>query len=174
MDYQALKAELASGHPDTGAYDVSDEIAKNQLNAINRPANGGVDQMLTYLVTHKNRTNTGGDLVGTAILGRLQHASESAVGSDPFNQQGGYTLALSEKHAATCFLNLVMSPNLDTVNFLDTELDIFYTEVENAGIWKGADSTVLKGYSQNQQSRARELGFGFVRVGDVEYARSLP
>ena len=174
MDYQALKAELTAGHPDTGAYNVDNQLAANELNMINRPAYGGVNQMLTYLVTHKNRTNTGNDTTGTALLGRLRHVAESNVGTDPFDQQGGYTLTLAQKHAASCFFHVSMSPNLDTLDFIDTEIDLFYTAIEGAGIWKAADTTVLKGYSQNQQSRANELGLGKVRVGDVEYARSLP
>ena len=36
MDYQALKAELDAGHPDTGAYNVDNALAANELNAINR------------------------------------------------------------------------------------------------------------------------------------------
>ncbi len=39
MDIAALKAELLSGHPDTGAYDVDDTIAASQLNAVNRTRN---------------------------------------------------------------------------------------------------------------------------------------
>lgn len=37
MDIAALKAELLSGHPDTGAYDVDDTIAAGQGNLENRP-----------------------------------------------------------------------------------------------------------------------------------------
>jgi len=39
MDYQALAAELAGGHPGTGAYDDDDAIATAQLNAVNRTTN---------------------------------------------------------------------------------------------------------------------------------------
>jgi hypothetical protein len=36
VDYVALKAELLAGHPVTGAYDVDDALAADQLNAVNR------------------------------------------------------------------------------------------------------------------------------------------
>lgn len=39
MDIATLKAELVAGHPDTGAYNVDDEIAAGQLNAVNRTTN---------------------------------------------------------------------------------------------------------------------------------------
>ena len=36
MDYQALKAELDAGHPDTGAYSVDAATAAAELNAVDR------------------------------------------------------------------------------------------------------------------------------------------
>lgn len=39
MDIDALKAELLTGHPDTGAYDADDAVAAGQLNAVNRTRN---------------------------------------------------------------------------------------------------------------------------------------
>jgi len=39
VDIDALKAELATGHPDTGAYDADDVVAAAQLNAVNRTKN---------------------------------------------------------------------------------------------------------------------------------------
>ena len=38
-----IKTELDTGHPDTGAYNVDDQLAADEMNAINRPADGGVD-----------------------------------------------------------------------------------------------------------------------------------
>lgn len=35
-DYPVIQAELVAGHPITGAYDVDDQIAADQLNALNR------------------------------------------------------------------------------------------------------------------------------------------
>lgn len=39
MDYVALKAELDGTHPVTGAYDASNQVAADQLNAVNRTRN---------------------------------------------------------------------------------------------------------------------------------------
>ena len=36
MDLVALAAELAAGHPVTGAYDADDALAAGELNAVNR------------------------------------------------------------------------------------------------------------------------------------------
>ena len=35
MDYQALKTELLAGHPGTGAYNADDQLAADELNALN-------------------------------------------------------------------------------------------------------------------------------------------
>lgn len=39
MDYVALKAELLAGHPVTGAYNADNQLAADQLNAVNRTRN---------------------------------------------------------------------------------------------------------------------------------------
>ena len=36
MDYPALNAELLAGHPDTGAYNVDNQLAADELNVVNR------------------------------------------------------------------------------------------------------------------------------------------
>ena len=39
MDIEKLKTELAGVHPDTGAYDADDQLAADELNAVNRVLN---------------------------------------------------------------------------------------------------------------------------------------
>ena len=39
IDYVALQAELLAGHPVTGPYDADDQLAADQLNAVNRTRN---------------------------------------------------------------------------------------------------------------------------------------
>ena len=176
IDYQALKSELTAGHPDTGAYNASNSIAADELNAVNRPAEGGTERMLNYCAKNRSRTNNGADTVSLPLLGRLQLVADAALGSDPF----GTTVAANQvtremKTWAYTFLEVIRSPTLLTVDFIDTEVDFGYTALGpgQAVVWKDPDITALKAFSQNQQSRAQELGFGVVHEGDVEYARSL-
>lgn len=42
IDYAALQAELLAGHPVTGPYDADNQIAADQLNAVNRTRNRDV------------------------------------------------------------------------------------------------------------------------------------
>ena len=39
MDYAILQTELLAGHPGTGAYNVDDALATNEINAVNRTVN---------------------------------------------------------------------------------------------------------------------------------------
>lgn len=172
-DYVALNSELTIDPLTRGYSSMSDAEAAADLNTVYRPVAGGIAGMMQYCATHKNRTNTGGDLTGSSLMGRLHHVAGAAVGSDPFDQQGSYTLELAEKHAAQAFVSLLESPQLATLDYLDTEIEVFYDNCTDAGIWKVADVTALKGLSQNQITRGSELGFGKVREADVTVARAI-
>lgn len=175
MDIAALKTELDSGHPDTGAYNVNDETAAAELNAMNRPAEGGVDGMLSYLITNRARSNEGTDTVNTAILGRIEHVAESSVGDDPFGT--GSVLTLEHIHAAKMMLRTMTSAQLSTVNFVNTEFGNALSALAGGtgcDAIRPADKTALEALSQNQQSRATELGLGRVWPINVTEARALP
>lgn len=182
MNYIALKAELLAGHPDTGAYNVDNQLAADELNAINRPANGGIDGMVTYMVTNRNRTNDGNDTKVTTLMGRLKHVAESNVGDDPFDRGVGFEIDLEQKNAAQMFVAVLENSQLNTLDFEDTEIDVAYTALNSAashaGVWTPADITALKGLSQNQQSRASEISAVIeynrkITVSHVSYARSI-
>lgn len=174
--YQMLKAELDAGHPDTGAYNASNAIATTELNEPNRPADGGTERMLNYCIKHRSRTNNGADDVPLPLMGRLQLVADATLASDPF----GTTIAANEvtremKTWAQTFLYVMTSPQLLTLDFIDTEVEAGYLALGpgEAVIWKTPDIDALKAFSQNQQSRGQEIGFGYVQEGDVEYARTL-
>ena len=177
-----IAAELTAGHPTQGAYSATDAIAAEQMNGTGaytawlRPADGGVDGMLNYCVKNRSRTNNGADTVPLPLVGRLQLVADAALGADPF----GTTVAANEvtremKSWADTFLFLLQSPQLTTLDFIDTELDAGYTALGPgaAVVWKTPDIDALKALSQNQQSRGAEIGVGKVREGDVTAARAV-
>ena len=179
MDYVALKAELDAGHPTTGAYNVDDTLAAAELNAENRPKEGGTERMLNYCVKNRSRTNNGADTVPLPLFGRLQLVADAAIGADPF----GTTVAANQvtremKTWAITFIDILRSPTLLTLDFIDTEIDIGYTALGpgNAVVWKDPDITALKAFSQNQISRAEEIGLTPlpITVSHVTFARTLP
>ena len=146
------------------------EAANNLNNVIDRTAKGGITGMTEYLLNNKNRTNTGTDLSVSAILGRLHQVADSVVGSNPFGADVVYDVTVPMKHAAQSFLDLLYSPHTTEIDFDGANLP--YAKCTDAGIWKSADVTALKGLSINQQSRAQELGLPRVREGHVQEARS--
>lgn len=89
-----IAAELTAGHPDQGAYSVTDSIAYEQINGLGtyttwlRSADGGVGDMVRYLTTVNNRTNEGGDTDATLIMGRLKTVADAEPYTDPFRRGG--------------------------------------------------------------------------------------
>lgn len=72
MDYATLKAELLAGHPVTGAYDADNQVAADQLNAVNRT---------------RNRTSMSGDEIFNAAVPSEYAALDNGSGNTP-DQQG--------------------------------------------------------------------------------------
>ena len=63
MDITALKEELASVHPGTGAYDADDAVAAAQLNAVNR--------------TRPKSTMTGSEVLNQVVLSEWVNLSDA-------------------------------------------------------------------------------------------------
>lgn len=172
MDLQALKTELLAGHPGTGAYNADNEIAANQINAVNRPGDGSVSAMLNYLLVNKSRTNAGTDTVNTSMLGRLILASNAAVASDPFGS--GTSITLDMKCSALALLEVARNPKINALPYQASTLQVLLTDMVNAGVMKAADRTAIIALSNNLQSRGSELGLGNVSPSNVADARRLP
>jgi hypothetical protein len=176
MNIAALATELTTDPLTRGYSGMSDQAAADDVNTLYRPAEGTLQELLWHLVQDGNRTNQNNDTLKTNMLGRLKHVADSAVGSNPFDAGTtpvNYAVTLQMKHAATAMLLLVTSPGIASVRFDDADLDLMYNALKDAGIWKQADINTAKALSQNQQSRASELGLGGkVKVGHVANARA--
>jgi len=171
IDYLVLKAELTAGHPDTGAYNIDDGLAADELNAVNRPSPAPLLDVLQYIVERNHRTQQGTDTTFTTILGRLEHAARSSVGDDPFGRGVGNELTLIQLHACLFFASLFASPQINDIDYGDTNLPT--GQVNGAGVWSSAHATDIEALSQNQQSRATEIGIDAVIENDVTRAREV-
>ena len=129
MSIALLTTELASGHPDTGAYDGNAETAADELNAINRTT---------------NKTSMTSSEVYNAI--------------DPTE----YTaLSTTDKEEVWNIIHL-------------GELNPFGLEATRMTALFGGGSTTITALAalrKNNVSRAVEIGFGFVKPGNVLEAR---
>ncbi|MCP4002180.1 MAG: hypothetical protein GY727_14820 [Gammaproteobacteria bacterium] len=173
MNITGLKTEIDTDPLTRGYVAMTDLQVADDMNLVNREAYGGIDGMLKYVVENMYRTNDSGDTTKTSILGRLVAVSESMVGADPFDS--GHILTLSHIHAAKMFMYILNNTNVSTLDFVNTEVDGMVVSLNgaanNAGVWSIPDGNALKALSQNQQSRAQELGFGKIREGNVWEAR---
>lgn len=172
MDLVALKAELDAGHPDTGAYNASDSLAADELNAQNRPADGSISEVVKYVSEQKSRSNNGTDTRAQYITYRLDLVAAASPSQDVFGS--GNNLQPKEIEAAIAFRKIIESPQLEAINFVTTEISGMLEDLRAAQIMKAADVTAIKAVSSDQQSRAQEIGLGVVRVGHVTEARALP
>ena len=172
MDYIALAAELTVDPLARGYSAMSDSEAAADLNTEYRPAKNFITAMMEYLVNKKHRTNQGGDDTFSPIIGRLYHIARSNDGDDPFSRAGAYTgLDIQHIHACQTFITIFESSQLEDLDYNDTNLPWGF--VEASGAWSTTHTSEMQALSNNQISRAVELGFGVLRDGDVVYARSI-
>lgn len=173
MDYTALAAELSTDPLTRGYSAMTDAQAATDLNTVYRSAPNVIGEMMKYLINKKHRTNQGGDDTFSPIVGRLEHVSRSNDGDDPFGRvSGGYAgLDIQHIHACSAFLELFRSQHLEDLDFGDANLPWGF--VEASGAWSTTHTSDLQALSDNQISRAEELGLGPVTEGDISYARAL-
>lgn len=176
FDYPALQAELLAGHPVTGAYNIDDQLAANELNALNRPSEAEAAEILQYCLLETSRTNAGADLVASNIYGRIKAVAGSAVGADPFNTgRPGDQLKLEEIHAAEAMLRILGAESGFALSLLDARFDAILEQLAQCRAMKQGDKTAIQGLSVDQQNRVMELQLGRNRVNadHVTKARAL-
>ena len=132
--YPALQAELLAGHPISGAYDADDQLAADQINALD--------------VTRIRANMTGAQII------EATDTAEYAALTDPKKSQ---------------FLAFVAGN--ETIN---PESGGIAQEIL-VDIFGGGSATItaLSALRQETISRATELDFGLVIIGDIQNARAL-
>jgi hypothetical protein len=131
MDIAALKAELLTGHPETGAYDANDALAAGQLNAVNRTRN--------------------------VVSVEGQQVFEAA----PPAEYNALTADQKQVFLAICGMGTIL------VNGTNTKAALLAMFGDGT-----ATRTNLAALQTESVSRATELGFGVIKVGYVQQARS--
>lgn len=169
IDYTALAAELTAGHPLTGAYNVDNQLAADQLNAVNRPNVRAARDVFEYFLSRQHRTNQVADTTYTTLLGRLVDVTRSVVGGDPFGRGVGNELNMQQLHGCISLLEWLRRAD-SSVETTDANLRLGY--VNGAGVISPGQVTEIEALSQNQISRAQELGLGHIDSQDVAAARA--
>jgi len=169
-----IKDEITNDPLTRGYSGMTSSQVATDMNTSYRSAEGGIDMMLNYCIINRSRTNNGSDTVALPLLGRLHCVADASIGSDPFGTGvAGNQITIEMKTWSKTFLTAFMSPSLETLNFINSEIDAGFRSLGpgKAAVWKLPDINALRAFSQNQQSRAQELGLGRVKPGQVEEAR---
>lgn len=170
MDYTVLASELTVDPLTRGYSAMTDVQAATDLNSTYRPAPNVIGAMMKYLMNKKHRTNQGGDDTYSPILGRLYHVARSNEGDDPFSRAGAYAgLDIQHIHACQAFITLFESDQLADLDFNDANLPWGF--VEASGTWSTTHTSELQELSDNQITRAAELGLPLLTDNDVARAR---
>lgn len=172
IDYQALKAELLAGHPDTGAYNADDQLAADELNVQNRPVPAPPLAILEFCLTETHRENAGSDTQQTNLYGRVQMVAESVAGGDPFGVND--SLTVGQIAAAKTILRVLQDDGL-ALSLAMAELDSALTKCQGANCFSTPQKNAIVGLAENKQSRAQELELGrvLINAGHVAYARAI-
>jgi len=178
----AIKAELAGVHPTTLLpYDADNEIAANQLNAPNRPAETSVGSLIDFLLMKETHSTDGQDTQARPLWQRMEEVEaldnipnegvpnpwgSSAIGN--INEIGQIKV-----HTLLDFIRLTAGGNLP-INFQDSNFQSYVTGAMNAGCMSEDQKDALLALGNNKQSRVQEEAWGNVGAGTVKRARALP
>lgn len=169
---QILKDELTTDPLSRGYAAMTDQQAIDSLNALDRNAPTDKNIILQYMLLERYRTNSGADTKVNYLYGRLQMVCDANVGDDVFGSTTNI-LTQDQKASALTFIRLLGSDSGFALDLLDSRFTNMLTDIRNAEVFGPVDKNAIQAFSQNKQSRALELGIGRVRLGDVEFARSL-
>ena len=180
IDYTALNAELTAGHPDTGAYNVDDALAADELNAANRPNNAiSMQTILKFLILDNTyKANDGDDTQDRSLWQRIKEvvALAGTPTAGVANPWGSTTLGnVSEiqqikTHQLYDFFSLSAQGNLP-VDLSDSNFKVYLAGAQSAGCMSTTQETAL--LALEQKSRAQELGFPTITESHVAHARTL-
>ena len=181
MDLAALAAELTGGHPDTGAYDADDATAAGELNAVNRPNDVTIADMIKFLLLDNTyKEDDGTDTQDRAILTRMRDVvamstTPTEATANPWGSTAIGTITEIQQiktHQLVDYFTLYAQGDLP-VDLSDSNFQVYVAGATGAGCMSSTQQTALLALGDDLQSRAHEIGLGFVRVGYVAQARAL-
>jgi len=141
-------------------HDISSLDAKDAIRLSGTSADDGAQQIVSVAL----QVVTLPSITVTETLERVMRV---------FKVQDAKLLTNEQIQNARAILGLLTAPSLDIIDFIDTEIELAFQDMETATVWKSTDTAALKAFSQNQQSRATELGIDPVIENDVTRAREV-
>lgn len=155
-----IATELQTDPLTRGYATMDDAAAAASLNAVDRPTDASLGDVMTYLVLESKD--------GCSLYGRIAVVAESAVGDSPL----GAALTLAEVCAAKAIVASLAPGSGAVADALGTGMQSLITLMVSAGAIDAANGTAIQAMAENQQSRGQEIGAGNVAVGHVAMARN--
>ena len=164
---QNLANELTADPLNRNYSAMDDAAAAVSLNTVNRPADRDIGALQTYVLN--NAFNPEGARQSAAIWLLVEDVS---AGLQTLRSPDD---APSENQidAANWLLKILNRNPGDTWDFTDANLAVTLSRLVTAQAMSSDDKTEITALSDNQQSRAVELGIGAVTAVNVAAARAL-
>lgn len=181
-----LSTELSTDPLTRNYAGMTDAQVAASINAVDRENPAPFSAVVDYLVANRSHTNQGQDTAAnnvtpSTILGRLVHAAEQNVletalpvdvfgaGSTPADKRITNTRQL---HSCKAFLEMLRIGHLSESLFTASAQGDILNDIVNAGVMNTANRTALIALSENQISRATELGLPVIVEAQVAEARA--
>lgn len=151
--------------PPRGYSDMTDLQVSTDLQLVNRPGPGTVEQLRNYFLLERKGS-------GEFLYGRLATVAKSSVGDDPIGE--ATVLTLEHTTAAITMINILNPVSGFILDLNDTRFDALLNDLgggQGCKVITGADKTAIQNMSLNARSRSQELSIPSSE-GDVNYARN--
>lgn len=173
---QELKSEIDSDPLTRGYSGMTDAQVAADLNTAYRDAPHNPSALLDYMMKTEFRNSTIYGRVGI-VAGLQPDPTSAGFGNAPMGG-GGAAVAMDWRMVAAAQALIRLTGDQAgaiSTPLTNTELSNILTEMDttNAEVMSIAQRNAIIALSQNQQSRATELGLGRVRTGEVTQARAL-
>lgn len=162
-----LVTELTD-NPEGRGYDaMTDEQVKDDLNEQRYEGDVNINDLHTYIIYEKYRTNTGTDTGPANIIGRINILAAASPETDPFGVGSNVTVReVAAANAFKCYMETGAG-----VLFSDTRMDDILNILQGI-CFNAADKTAITALGNNKRSRGMIIeATARVRTGWVQAAR---
>ena len=170
-----LKIELDTDPLTRGYAGMDDPTAAATFNVIDREAPPDSGALLQYIILERFRTgNLYGRINMAAFASPLRAGNAWEIPPLPLGAAGADVVPTFDQiQSAAAFMRLLDTDTRFAVSLLDSRIDTILSDLVSVGVIGAGDKTAIQALSENQQSRATELGIGRVDPRHVTQARSI-
>jgi hypothetical protein len=112
-------------------------------------------------------------MLGNTMVNTFGNGGTNQIPPVPLGVGGALQVPTFDQiQSAASFMRILDTDTGFAVSLLDSRIDSILNDLTASDAIGSGDKTAIQALSQNQQSRATELGLGRVNAGDVNQARA--